>query len=224
MRGFTLLLLLGVAGWPAPASAQLELQAFLGSSVSAPSPLSITQRGQPALDFAAHWATRPWLDTWYYAGRVGIWKGNRGWLFDFTHHKIYLTNAPPEIQRFRVTNGINMFTLSRGFRRGKLSYAVGGGPIIAFPINRVRGQSLESGRGFLGGYFLSGACVMASATRRFPLPSGFFVSLDTRLSASYLRVPVSGGHAAVPNGALHLHAGLGYQPQQPAAAATEASP
>jgi len=117
-----------------------------------------------------------------------------------------------------------MFTFSRGFRRGKLSYAVGAGPVIAFPINRVRGQSLESGRGFLGGYFLSGATVMASATRRFPLTSGFFVSLDTRVSASYLRVPVSGGHAAVPNAALHLHAGLGYQSQRPAMAPAEAAP
>jgi len=221
---FTILILLGLAGWPAPALAQLELQAFLGSSVNAPSPLSISQRGQPDLDFTAHWATRPWLDTWYYAGRVGIWKRNRGWLFDFTHHKIYLTDAPPEVQKFRVTNGVNMFTISRGFRRGKFSYAVGAGPVIAFPINRVRGQSLESGRGFLGGYFLSGATLMASATRRFPLSSGFFVSLDTRVSASYLRVPVSGGHAAVPNGALHFHAGLGYQAERPAATPNSAAP
>ena len=53
------LLLVCLVGRPAPALAQLELQAFLGTSVSAPSPLWITQRGQPGLDFTAHWATRP---------------------------------------------------------------------------------------------------------------------------------------------------------------------
>jgi hypothetical protein len=208
-----LLLLLCLAGRPAPLLAQLELQAFLGSAVSAPSPLSVAQDGRPTIRFMAHWATRPRLDTWYYAGRVGLWKGNRGWLLDFIHHKMYLTNAPPEIQKFRITNGMNMFTLSRGFRRGKLSYALGAGPVFTYPINRVRGQALEDGRGFWGGYFLSGATIVGSLTRRFALAAGLFASLDTRLSASYVRVPVSGGHASVPNFALHLHAGVGFQPR-----------
>ena len=99
LRRFCFLLLVCLAGRPAPALAQLELQAFLGTSVSAPSPLWITQRGQPGLDFTAHWATRPWLDTWYYAGRIGLWSGDRGWLFDFTHHKIYLTTIRPRRSR-----------------------------------------------------------------------------------------------------------------------------
>jgi hypothetical protein len=212
-----LLLLLGLAGRAAPALAQVELQAFLGSAVSAPTPLSITQRGQPSLDFTAHWATRPWLDTWYYAGRVGLWKGNRGWLLDFMHHKIYLTNGPPEIQKFQITNGMNLFTLSRGFRRGNLTYAIGAGPVVTFPVIRVRGQPIEGGRGFLGGYFLSGGTVVGSVTRRFRLVSGFFLSLDSRISISYVRVPVAGGHASVPNLALHLHAGAGFQPVRPTA-------
>jgi hypothetical protein len=219
-----LLLLLTLGGWPASALAQLELQAFLGSSVSAPAPLSISQRGQPDLDLTAHWATRPFLDTWYYAGRIGVWSGDRGWLFDFTHHKIYLSNPPAEVQKFRITNGMNMFTLSRGFRHGRLSYALGAGPVVTYPINRVRGQKLRSGRGFLGGYFLSGGTLMASATRRFPLTTGFFLSLDGRVSATYVRVPVADGHASVPNLALHLHAGLGYEHQRPAARPQEDGP
>jgi hypothetical protein len=219
----SLLLLLGLAGRPASALAQVEFQAFLGSSVSAPSPVSITQQGRPDLDFTGHWATRPFLDTWYYAGRIGIWKGNRGWLLDFTHHKIYLTNAPSEIQRFQITNGMNMFTLSRGFRRGKLTYALGAGPVVTFPVSRVRDQTLGSGRGFLGGYFLSGGTVVGTATRRFPLAMGIFVSVDSRISLTYVRVPVSGGHASVPNFALHLHAGLGFQPER-RAAPKEAAP
>jgi hypothetical protein len=206
--------LLALAGRPTRALAQIELQAFLGSSVSAPSPLAISQQGQPGLDFTAHWATRPWLDTWYYAGRIGFWKGDRGWLFDFIHHKVYLTNNPPEVQKFRITNGMNMFVLSRGFRRAKLTYAVGAGPVITYPINRVRGEKLESGRGFLGGYFLSGGTIMGSVTRRFPLTAGFFLSLDSRVSATYVRVPVADGHASVPNLALHVHAGVGFQPER----------
>jgi hypothetical protein len=193
-----------------PARAQLEFQAFLGSSVSAPSPLTITQAGQPDLHLTAHWATRPWLDTWYYAGRIGLWRGDRGWLLDFTHHKIYLTNRPPEVQRFRITNGMNMITVGRGFRRGPLSFALGAGPVITFPLTRVRGEKLQSDAGFWGGYFLPGGTLMASATRSFPVVAGVFLSLDARASASYVRIPVAHGHASVPNFALHLHAGLGY--------------
>jgi hypothetical protein len=207
---FALLTLLILAGQPAPARAQIELQGFFGSSVSLPTPLTITQQGRPDIHFTAHWATRPFLDTWYYAGRIGVWSGHRGWLFDFTHHKVYLTNGPPEVQRFRITNGMNLFTVSRGFRRGRLSYAVGAGPVITFPITRVRNRTLDNGRGFLGGYFLSGGNLMASVTRQVPLGARFFLSLDTRVTATYVRVPVAGGHASVPNLALHFHAGAGY--------------
>jgi hypothetical protein len=206
-------ILLGLAitaARPAAVRAQVELQGFFGSSVSLPTPLTITQHGEPDIHFTAHWATRPFLDTWYYGGRIGVWSGNRGWLFDFTHHKIYLTNGPDEVQQFRITNGMNLFTVSRGFRRGLFSYAIGAGPVITFPINRVRNRRLSGDRGFWGGYFLSGANLMASATRQFPLAAGVFFSLDGRVSASYVRVPVAGGHASVPNLALHFHAGLGY--------------
>ena len=108
---------------------------------------------------------------------------------------------------------MNLFTVSRGFRKGNLTYAFGAGPVVTFPKNQVRGERLESGqRGFWGGYFLSGANVMASATRRFPVVAGVFLSLDGRVSFSYVSVPVARGHASVPNLALHLHAGLGFLP------------
>jgi hypothetical protein len=201
---------LAIVLWPSPAAAQVELQGFLGSSVSVPTPLTITQDGQPDIHFTAHWSTRTFKDTWYYAGRIGFWKGNRGWFLDFIHHKLYLQNPPPEVQRFRITNGMNMFTVSRAFRRGKFSYAFGAGPVITYPRNIVRDQKLDETRGFLNGYYLSGGNLMATATRRFPLAYGAFLSIDGRASFSYVRVPVVDGHASVPNFALHFHAGLGF--------------
>lgn len=204
------LILLALLFGAVPAAAQFEMQAFAGSSVSLPSPLSISQAGQSDIRFTAHWATRPFLDTPYYAGRIALWRRDRGWLLDFTHHKIYLTNSPAEVQFFRITNGVNILTLSRGFRRGDFSYAFGAGPVVTFPVTRVRGRENGGGRGFWGGYFLSGASVMASATRRIPLDGAFFLSLDSRASISYMRIPVGGGHATVPNFALHFHVGAGY--------------
>jgi len=214
------LLLLAVLCRAVPAAAQVEAQIFAGSSINLPSPLHIVQDGQPDIDLTGHWATRPFQDTPYYAVRLALWRGGRGWLLDFTHHKMYLTDPPAAVQFFRITNGVNMLTVSRGFRRGNFSYAFGAGPVITFPVTRVRGRENGGGRGFWGGYFLSGANLMASATRRVPLAGPLFLSLDGRASASYLRIPVGGGHAAVPNVAFHFHLGVGLGGGQPASAAS----
>jgi hypothetical protein len=73
----------------------------------------------------------------------------------------------------------------------------------------VRNRENGGGRGFWGGYFLSGGSLMASATRRVSFAGPLFLSLDGRASASYMRVPVGGGHALVPDFAFHFHLGLG---------------
>jgi len=206
------LLLIGLGaliGRPAAAQRRLEAQLFFGSAVSAPLPITITQAGQPDLHFTAHWSTQPTRPTWYYAWRIGYWKGNRGWRVDHTHHKIYLDNPPPEVGTFRITNGFNILSLSRAFREHHFTWSVGAGPVVTFPISTIRGKEYRHDNG-LGGYHLSGGSFIAMATREFPLADGLVLSLDARVSASYIKVPVVDGHANVPNAALHLHAGLGY--------------
>lgn len=192
-----------------PAFAQVEIQIFGGSAVSLPLPITVSQAGYPDLHFTARWATRPTRPAWYYAWRVGLWKDDRGWRLDHTHHKIYLLNRPPEIEVFQITNGFNLVTVSRAFRRRHLTYSVGAGPVITFPISTVRGREFEHDTG-LSRFHLSGGTVMAMATRELPLVGGLVLSLDARGSLSYVRVPIADGHARVPNAALHLHAGLGY--------------
>ena len=202
--------LAAVLGTAQPAAAQIEAQIFAGSAASLPLPITISQDGQPDLHFTAQWATHPGRQARYYAWRIGIWNGNRGWRLDHTHHKIYLTNPPPEVGEFKITNGFNILSLSRAFRRGNFSYSLGAGPVIAYPFNTVRGLSLAKDRG-MGGYVLAGASVVAMATRSIPLTGRLTFDLDVRGSASRARVPVVTGHATVPNLALHFHGGLGYQ-------------
>ncbi len=195
---------------PRSAAAQIEVQAFFGSAASLPLPISIHQNGEPDLNFTAHWDTKPTRPTWYYAWRIGVWKGNRGWRLDHTHHKIYLTNPPAEVQQFRITNGFNIATISRAFRSKNLTYSLGAGPVITYPINTIRNKKLGHDVGW-NGYTFGGASVLGMVTREFPIAGGLMLSLDARGSASYVRVPVIDGHASVPNVALHLHAGLGYR-------------
>lgn len=198
--------------WAGPLRAQTEItvESYLGSAVSLPTPLTITQKGQPDLHFTAHYQTRPWDDTWYYQGRIGIWKGDRGWLLEFLHHKLYLTeDRPDEIQQFQITNGFTMFTVSRGWRWHNTILAAGAGPVITYPISTVRGLH-EGGRGgFLGGYHLSGGTIIGTVAQRVPILPWLFVAGELRGSVSYVRVPVALGHASVPNVALHYHLGGG---------------
>lgn len=203
-----LLLLLG-AGTPTLAPAQVEIQLFTGSALSLPLPMTVSQDGYPDVRFTARWATRPSRPTWYYAWRVGVWKRDRGWRLDHTHHKIYLLNNPAEVDTFRITNGFNIVTVSRAFRHRNLTASIGAGPVVTYPISTVRGKKFDHDSG-LHGYHLSGGSLMLMATREFPLVEGLVLSLDARGSLSYVSVPIVDGHAHVPNAALHLHAGLGY--------------
>jgi hypothetical protein len=204
-----LIALLGIA--PSAAVAQaIEAQAFLGSSASLSLPITISQDGEPDLHFTANWATNPRRPTIYYAWRIGLWNGNRGWRLDHTHHKLYLENPPADVQAFRITNGYNIVTLSRAFRQRKLTYSVGAGPVITYPISTIRGKRFDHQGGW-DGYFLSGGALLGTVSREFPIVAGLSVVLDARASASYVSVPIADGRAKVPNAALHFHAGLGYR-------------
>ena len=104
---------------PVSARAQWAVEAFLGTAVSAPSNLTIRQAGEPDISFTAHYATNPFKSSSapYYGFRVSRWWGRWGAFFDDLHHKLYLTNNPPEVQEFEVTYGYNLFSrrrLSRG--------------------------------------------------------------------------------------------------------------
>jgi hypothetical protein len=212
MARSALLIALGAVTIPGWATAQttIEAQLFMGSALSAPLPVTISQTGQPDVRFTAHWDTNPLRPTFYYAARLGLWRGGRGWRMDLTHHKLYLTGSrPSEVQEFRITNGFNMVTVSRAFRRNRFTYSFGAGPVITYPINTIRGRRLDHEGGW-DGYHLSGGTMVAMATREVPLWRRLFLSVDARGSASYVKVPVVDGHATVPNAALHLHLGVGY--------------
>lgn len=195
---------------PAAARAQTTLEAYLGTSYSLPLPVSISQAGFPDLDFTAHFHTDPWENTWYYQFRLGLWKGDRAWLIEVLHHKLYLDDDdphPPEVRRFDITNGWTMFSLSRGWRFHQTTLEAGGGFTVVYPITDIRGR--RNGNNGLAGYSLSGVNLIGTINQRFPLGKRLFFAAESRASVSYARVPVNGGHASVPNAAIHFHVGAG---------------
>ena len=192
-------------------SAQTTFEFYGGSSLSLPLPVSITQHGFPNVTFTAHFKTRPLKDTPYYQFRLGLWKGSRAWMIEFLHHKLYLDQSsefPSEVDRFDITNGYSLITVSRGWRWRQTAVAVGGGTVLAYPITTVRGRRNGSNVG-LAGYHFSGVSLIGTLNQRLSITRRFFLAAETRVSLSYARIPINGGHASVPNAAIHLHLGAG---------------
>ena len=204
----TLLLML-----PTAARAQWAVEAFLGTAVSAPSNLTIRQAGEPDISFTAHYATKPFKSSSapYYGFRVSRWWNRWGAFFDDLHHKLYLTNNPPEVEKFEITYGYNLFSLGAGYRVGQWSFLAGAGPVITNPTSVVRGDFKAHEGGIFGsGYYVDGAQVQLGVNRRFRVVGVFFVSADVRGSFGWARVDVVNGDADVPNYALHFLLGVGF--------------
>jgi hypothetical protein len=197
---------------PGALHAQWAVEAFLGTAASAPSTLVIRQAGEPDIRFTAHYATRPFKSSSapYYGLRVSHWWGRWGGFFDDLHHKLYLTNNPPEVGTFEVTYGYNLFSLGAGYRVGHWSFLAGAGPVVTNPTSEVRGEwKLHSGGIFGSGYYVDGMQVQLGVNRRLRLVGVLFLSADLRGSIGWANVDIANGNADVPNYALHFLLGVG---------------
>src|SRR5262245_42964914 len=118
-----------------PSAAEIKGEFFGGSAISFPSTLVVHQDGFPDLRVpGAEWETRPFGNFPYYSWRLAYWRGNKGWELQHIHHRIFLTNPPPEITTFAVHFGYNYFLFGRGWRdQHGFLYHVGAGPIVTNP-------------------------------------------------------------------------------------------
>lgn len=194
-------------------SAQWRVEAWFGDAYNLGTPLTIEQAGQPDLHINADWSTRPWRPTWYYSGRISKWSGNSAWAFEYMHHKLYLDNPPPEVGTFRITNGVNNLLIERHWRLNGWEMGVGGGPVWAVPISRVRGEGYSRGGGGIlkSHYELAGATALATVARRLKLFPYTYGSLAIKTTLTHLDVNIADGRAHLNNVALHLQYGLSLQ-------------
>ncbi len=213
---FIALVVVLTLGRPGHLDSQISIDVATGDAFNLRTPITITQKGFPDIHIRdAKLRTRPFKGYPYFDLQVGFWRGNRGWIIGFLHHKLHLQDdLPPEVERFEISNGFTILSLSRGLRRGHLILSAGAGVVIANPDTRVRGVDEREDAGFLhsiigSGYYFSGGSILLAAQRNFPIVKHLHVALAAKASGSYTRVPMPDGRATVPNVALHLHAGLG---------------
>jgi len=178
---------------------------FGGTAWSVPTTLAIDQSGEERISFRAHWETRPFEAAPYYAARVALWSQRRGWELQLLHHKIYLTNGPPEVEHFEVSHGWNLITIQRASRGRILDWRLGAGAVVAHAEGRIRGREVGT-----GDYHLSGAGALVGAGKSFAISRRFFATAEGQVTFSWARVPIEEGHARTANIAFHALFGLGF--------------
>lgn len=211
MRQLARILILVALATPCDAFAveRWVLQVFGGAPFNFNLPLTIHQSGHPDLKATGNYESRPFEVPYYYAWRVGAWNGNRGWELELVHNKLYLKDKPPEIQEFAVSHGYNLLTVNRAWDEKGFVFRAGLGVVITHPETTVRGLTDPQDGGIYDGYHLSGPTVQGAVEKRFHVFRWFIVSLEAKVTATYAWIPVEGGHADVPDVAVHGLFGLG---------------
>jgi hypothetical protein len=143
---------------------------------------------------------------------VAKWSGDHGWAFHYIHHKLYLDNPPPEVIRFRITNGVNILLAERLWRTKGWELGVGVGPALTVPFSTVRGRSYGKSDGIWGSrYDLGGATLQGGVARRMKLLPYTYGSLTAKVTATTISAKIADGRATTMNYALHLQYGLSLQ-------------
>jgi hypothetical protein len=101
--------------------------------------------------------------------------------------------------------------VNRAWEERGFIYRAGFGVVITHPETTIRGLSHPQDGGIYDGYYLSGPTVQGAVEKRFHIWRWLIASLEAKLTASYARIPIEGGHADVPDVAVHGLFGLGVE-------------
>lgn len=187
-------------------------EVFAGTAWNIPTSLRIEQSGEEPLHFKAHYRTRPWKGSPYYAYRLGYDK----WEAELIHHKLYLQNPPPEVQHFEVSHGYNLAMINYTQPVDGFTIRFGIGLVIAHPEGTIRGRSVGPVKSLLGGgYHVGGITAQFAISRELYFSNHFFITPEFKFTASWARVPLAdNGQVKVPNLALHALTGIGYRSEE----------
>jgi hypothetical protein len=155
----------------------------IGGAFSAPSNLRIRQSGQDDINIFANYSNKSFEDYPYWTMRFENWSAGESLEFEIIHHKIYVENAPDDVDYWNVSDGYNMLMVNRAYQTPSRIWRVGAGFVIGHAENRVRGQELSTGRGFgNAGFYLGGPAIQAAMEwRRFHTKSMFY-SFESKLT------------------------------------------
>ena len=191
----------------------LAAELFGGSAWSLPLPLT-AELPEGRTRIRARYSTRPFADSPYYSYRGSISGRDGGVEAEMLHHKLYLENPVPPIDRLEITHGYNLPTINLVGPGAGWLFRMGLGLVVAHPEGRVAGRPISAGRTFLGGgYQIAGITTQLAVGRRYLLGRGLVAMTgapEAKLTGSWARMRLEGGGRLIaPNVAVHLLGGLG---------------
>jgi hypothetical protein len=194
------------ASFAAPAAAQRwSVAAGTGSAYNAPLPLTIEQRGQPDLRLTAHWGTRPFHTPLYYVARVERSTRGGALAIEWTHHKLFLENAPADVQHFEISHGFNVVTLQRSWDLGGgFDARAGAGVIVAHPETIVRTLKQPRGGWEDRGYYVAGPTAQLAGGWSLRLAAKTRLGVEAKLIGAHASVPIADGSARLWHASAHL--------------------
>lgn len=181
-----------------------------GGVYNLPMPLVIRQQGYPDIKFRARFASESFILPVYWDWRFSRWQKGKSWEFEAIHHKLYLDNITPEVQKFNISHGFNMIMVNRGIEKKSFRYRAGAGIVLAHPESTIRGKILGDSTDDTDlGYYISGPVLNLAVSKPFQLGSRFYINAEAKTTLAYSYIKVAQGNADLYSIAFHLILGIG---------------
>lgn len=183
----------------APAMAEMEVSLYLGSQSAPHSTLEGTNAAVGAFSRHVAWEGKSFAPPPYYGARVMWWQqGGLGYGVEFTHTKVYLSDADKTalgFARFELTDGHNIITANIAKRWdnrwGKLSPYAGLGLGLAIPH-----VDANDGVNRTFGYQYTGPAMRVTAGAKYDINDRWAAFGEYQFVASWNTADLAGGHSA----------------------------
>jgi hypothetical protein len=119
-----------------PHRREVVLELAGGTAWSLRTPLTVRQPGSAPTSQRARYSTRPLADAPYYAYRVSYGTTAHAVEAELVHHKFYLENPSPPVERLEVTHGYNPVMANVRAPAGRLAVRAGLGVVVAHAEGR----------------------------------------------------------------------------------------
>jgi hypothetical protein len=131
------------------------------------------------------------------------------------HHKIYLGNPLEPLESFSISDGFNILFLNRIVNGEKAVFRSGIGLVFAHMDVSMKERKRFFLNGGISGAYISGVSIQGSVEKWLYESQRHFVNVESKLTLSYVRPPVSDNseeYAEINNIAIHFLLGFGSKP------------
>lgn len=198
--------------WTASAQRHWSFEFHLGLAGNVPLPLRIEQKGHPDIYIPrARFYSESLVMPVYWDWRFSKHLGKHSIEFEAIHHKLYLRDQHPDIQRFGISHGFNILTLNYARRFRYFIFRNGLGSVLMHPESTIRGKVYPEGPGFdIKGYRLRGIVYNTALAKQIPfLRNRMFINTEVKVTFARASAPIVDGVAHVNNIAFQGLLGLG---------------